>query len=99
MATKLELYGTPTCPVLAGHASIKLLGQVNVAGLPPWPLMLMVAVDPELVRVDVPVTLQLPSVPVKVPDAVTVSVLAVAVKVVLPGNVTGALLPQVTVKL
>jgi hypothetical protein len=61
--------------------------------------MLMVTVEPRLVRVAVPVTLQFPAVPEKVPDAVTVRVLAVAVKVVLPGIVTGELLPQVTVKL
>ena len=99
-ATKLELYGTPTCPVLAGHANVKVLvGQLSVAGLMPWPLMLMVTVDPELVSVAEPVTVQLPVVPVKVPDAATVRVLAVAVKVTLPGIVTGEPLPQVTVKL
>lgn len=100
LATRLELYGTPTCPVLAGHANVKLFdGQLSVA-LPSWPLMLMETVDPELVSVAVPVTLQLPTSALpKVPEAVTVRELEVAVNVTLPGTVTGELLPQVTVKL
>jgi hypothetical protein len=61
----------------------------------------METVDPELVSVAVPVTMQEPVVPVaeKAPDAVTLSVLSVAVKVMLPGTVTGVPPPQVTVKL
>jgi hypothetical protein len=61
--------------------------------------MLMVTVEPELVRVAEPVTIQVLAVPPKAPDAVTASVLAVAIKVTLPGIVTGEPPPQVTVKL
>jgi hypothetical protein len=61
--------------------------------------MLMLTLDPELVSVAEPITLHLPVVPVKVPDAVTVSVPAVALKVTLPGIVSGELLPQAIVKL
>jgi hypothetical protein len=64
--------------------------------------MFIPTVDPELVRVAEPVTLQVPARVMnglKVPDAVTLSALPVAVKVTLPGTVTGAALPQVTVKL
>jgi hypothetical protein len=61
--------------------------------------MLMLTVDPELVSVAVPVTMQSPVVPVKDPDAVTVWVVAVALKVTLRGIVIGVPLPQVTVKL
>jgi hypothetical protein len=99
MAAKLELYGTPTCPVLAGHANIKVEGQLR--GAIPWPLMVMATVDPELVSVAEPVASQLPPVSdgVKLPEAVTVSVLAMAVKVTLPGIVVGELMPHRTVKL
>lgn len=88
--------------MLEGHANINVVvGQLSVAGLVPAPLMSMETVDPLLVSVAVPVTWQmvdkLP--PAKVPEAVTVSVLAVAVKVVLPGIITGEPPPQVTVKL
>jgi hypothetical protein len=61
--------------------------------------MVIPTVDPELVRVAEPVTVQLPDEIPSDPCAVIVSVEAVAVKVVLPGIVTGELLPQVTVKL
>jgi hypothetical protein len=66
---KPELDGTPTVALLVWHPNVKL-GQLSVAGLPPWPLMLMATVDPELVSFAEPVTEQLPSVPLKVPDAV-----------------------------
>jgi hypothetical protein len=46
----------------------------------------MVLVDPELVRVADPVTVQLPDMPPKAPVAVSVAVEAVAVKVMLPGT-------------
>ncbi len=78
MATRLELYGTPTCPVLAGHANVTVEGQFSVAGL----TLMFTVLKP--LSVAVPVTLWLPPVSggVKLPDVATVSVLAVAVKVV-----------------
>ena len=81
------------------------VGQLSVAGAPVTLLMvksplLVLTVDPELVSVAEPVTLQPPVSPVKVPPAVvTVSVEAVALKVVEPENFTGEPLPQVTVRL
>jgi hypothetical protein len=101
VALKQEVYGTPTVPVLAEHTNIKVEGQLSGAGLVPFPLMLMATVEPELVSVAEPVTSQLPPVSdgVKLPDAGTLSVPAVAVKVTLPVVVVGELLPQTTVKL
>lgn len=104
MATKLELYGTPCVPVLDEHDNVTVEGHMSVAA-EDEPLMVsrpfaVLTVDPELVSVAVPVAVQLPPIPAKVPpDVVTVSELAVAIKVVLPGNVTGVPLPHVTVKL
>jgi hypothetical protein len=79
VATRLELYGTPTVPVLAEHANAKEeTGQLSTAGVvPPLPLMLMLMVFSvvpvvRFIRVAVPVTLQLPGRLPKVPLAVTV---------------------------
>ena len=86
--------------MFAGHANVRVEGQVT--GVPPvMPLMVMGTVDPELVSVAVPVTVQLPiAVVEKVPDpTVTVSVWLETVKVKLPVVVTGVPPLQVTVKL
>jgi hypothetical protein len=85
LATRLESYERATCPEPAAHANVRA-GQVNGAGLVPWPFTFMVWVDPELVRVADPVTLQLPDMPPKAPVAVSVAVEAVAVNVMLPGT-------------
>jgi hypothetical protein len=52
------------------------------------PLMVMGTVEPELVSVAEPVTVQLPF-KLHVPDAVSVAVVPVGVKVMVPGNVVG----------
>jgi hypothetical protein len=81
VATKQESYGTPTWPVFAGHANVRVEGQVTGA-VPVMPLMVIGTCDPELLRVAEPVTSQLPiAVVEKVPDpTVTVSVVPEAVK-------------------
>jgi hypothetical protein len=103
VADKQESNGTPTVPVVAGsHANVKgLLGQLSGAPLVPLPLMLIPTVEPELVIVAVPVTMQLPvgMAEPKLAVAATLSVAAEAVKVMLPGIVLGGALPHVSVKL
>ena len=60
------------------------------------PLMMIETVEPELVSVALPVTVQ-SAVRLQVPEAVSVAVLLVGVKVMVPGN--GVEVPlQVTVK-
>jgi len=59
------------------------------------PLMVIGSVEPELVSVAEPVTVEL-EVRLQVPDAVSVAALAVAVKVMVPENVFGVPL-EVTV--
>ena len=94
----------PTCPEPVAHVNVKV-GQLSGAGFVPWLFTLMVTVDPELVSVAVPVTVQFPDMPPKVPVAVTVAAvsvelpLLVVVKVILPGIVVGEEVPQVSVKL
>ena len=74
-------------------------GQFSVAGPVPWLLMFMIALDPELVRVAEPLTVQSEPAGTKAPpDAVSVTVLAVAVKWMLPVCVVVPLL-HTTMKL